>query len=165
MLKVVSKEVICSFCWEHLLSHYLLHRRLICFMGEGWHMSKSFTLPQLLFLSDLTDQTDLFCQYTTPTLRICGSYFNLQNINFSVDTNKKIAYFFGIKSYASWYILNNYWISHTCLAKNIVSSLESWTTEPAGSSPGCHLKRKISPCTGLKNKIYRKNVTSTDEKY
>ena len=42
---------------------------------------------------------------------------------------------------------------HTCLAKKIVSSLESWTTEPAGSSPGCHLKRKINPWTGLQNKI------------
>ena len=29
------------------------------------------------------------------------------------------------------------------------SSLESWTMDPAGSSPGCHLNRKIRPWTGL----------------
>lgn len=41
------------------------------------------------------------------------------------------------------------WHKPTCLAKKIWSSLESWTMEPAGSSPGCHLKRKIKPWTGL----------------
>ena len=38
-----------------------------------------------------------------------------------------------------------YACTHTCLAKNIVSSLLSCTTEPAGSSPARHLKRKMSP--------------------
>ena len=33
----------------------------------------------------------------------------------------------------------------TCRAKNIVSSLESLTIDPSGSSPGLHLKRKIRP--------------------
>lgn len=41
------------------------------------------------------------------------------------------------------------WHKQTCLAKKIWSSLESWTMDPAGSSPGCHLKRKIKPWTGL----------------
>lgn len=31
--------------WEHLPGHYLLHRRLSYFMGEGWQINKSFTLP------------------------------------------------------------------------------------------------------------------------
>lgn len=42
----------------------------------------------------------------------------------------------------------------TCFAKKIWSSLESWTIDPAGSSPGCHLNRKINPWTGLKQGGY-----------
>ena len=37
----------------------------------------------------------------------------------------------------------------TCLAKKISRRRESLTIEPWGSSPGRHLYRKISPCTGL----------------
>jgi len=33
----------------------------------------------------------------------------------------------------------------TCLAKKMESSLESWTTLPAGSESGVHLKRKTRP--------------------
>lgn len=43
---------------------------------------------------------------------------------------------------------------HTCFAKKMWSSLESWTIDPAGSSPGCHLKRKINPWTGLEQKRF-----------
>ena len=39
--------------------------------------------------------------------------------------------------------------ANTWCAKKIISSLESLTIDPSGSSPGLHLKRKISPCTGL----------------
>ena len=38
----------------------------------------------------------------------------------------------------------------TCFAKNILSIRLSWTTAPEGSSPACHLNRKINPWTGLK---------------
>lgn len=57
----------------------------------------------------------------------------------------------------SWWVqfnntLTMAWVAQalliTCLAKNM-SSLESWTTEPAGSSPGCHLRRKTNLWTGV----------------
>ena len=38
----------------------------------------------------------------------------------------------------------------TCLAKNILSALESLTTVPAGFSSGTHLKRKTRPWTGFR---------------
>ena len=53
----------------------------------------------------------------------------------------------------------SYVSTHTCLAKNIVSSLLSCTTEPAGSSPARHLKRKISPWQGLQKRSSHRYVT------
>lgn len=38
----------------------------------------------------------------------------------------------------------------TCFAKNMSSNLESWTTDPEGSSPGRYLKRNIKPWMGLR---------------
>ncbi len=42
-------------------------------------------------------------------------------------------------------VAHAFWM--TCLAKNILSALESLTTVPCGSSSGVHLKRKTSPWT------------------
>lgn len=56
-------------------------------------------------------------------------------------------------SLMSW---NNTGSTVTCLAKKMWSSLESCTIDPAGSSPGCHLKRKINPWTGLKQNTHSK---------
>lgn len=48
----------------------------------------------------------------------------------------------------------------TCLAKNIRSSLVSWTIEPEGSSPGNHLNKNINPWIGLEEKGEEKNQMS-----